>query len=86
MYACACVSSSEHLAQLQHEQAEIQKSLGKGKRIRKRINYAETALMELMPQKVRVRSDVIASVGGGCTGQREGETISKIAISCTCTS
>ena len=31
-----------HLGQLQREQEEIAKSLGKGKRIRKQINYAET--------------------------------------------
>ena len=75
MYACACVSSSEHLAQLQHEQAEIQKSLGKGKRIRKRINYAETALMELMPQKVR--SDVTAAGAGDVLGGVRGKQSAK---------
>ena len=30
-----------HLGELQREQEEIAKSLGKGKRIRKQINYAE---------------------------------------------
>ena len=35
-------SYAMHLGQLQREQEEIAKSLGKGKRRRKTINYAET--------------------------------------------
>ena len=47
-----------HLGELQREQEEIAKSLGKGKRIRKQINYAE--------------QDGALKVGGATEGSRPG--------------
>ena len=51
---------SLHMAQLQQQQEELARSLGKGKRVRKQINYAEQAMMEVAnanakDAKVRLR-------------------------------
>lgn len=43
---------SAHIALLQQQEEELARTLGKGKRIRKQINYAEQAMMEIADVKV----------------------------------
>ena len=46
---------SAHVAALQQQQEELAKTLGKGKRVRKQINYAEQAMLELAERSEKGR-------------------------------
>jgi len=44
----------DHVVQTLREQEEVAKTLGKGKRIRKRINYAEQEMMAAATESAKV--------------------------------
>lgn len=52
-------SYHEHIVQTLREQEEVAKTLGKGKRIRKQINYAEQEMMAAATDSAKVQTSVV---------------------------